>query len=110
MAPTAIAGYLTESDVLLAPYQRKVMIASGDDIAGVMSPLKPIEYFAAGRAIVASDLPAIREVAEHSENALLVPPEDLTGWTKAVKEFLSDRTRRDRLGQQAFNSAHGRLD
>ena len=110
VAPKAIAGYLTESDVLLAPYQRKVIIASGDDNAGVMSPLKLIEYFAAGRAIVASDLPAIREVADHSENALLVPPEDLTAWTTAVKELLSDRTRRDRLGEEAFRNAHGRLD
>lgn len=110
VAPAAIAGCLAESDVLLAPYQNKVLIASGDDNASVMSPLKLVEYFAAGRAIVASDLPAIREIAKDAENALLVPPEDVTAWTEAVKELLADCTRRDRLGQQAFNSARGRLD
>lgn len=109
-APMAIAKYLAESDVLLAPYQNNVFTASGDDNASVMSPLKLVEYLAAGRAIVASDLPAIREVAKHSENALLVPPEDVIAWTKAVVKLLSERAMRDRLSQQAFNSAHGRLD
>lgn len=110
IAPTAIAGFLAESDVLLAPYQYKVLTASGDDIAGVISPLKLMEYFAAGRAVVASDLPAIREIAEHSGNALLVPPKDVAAWTKAVEELLSNHTSRDRLSQRAFNSAHARLD
>ena len=40
------------------------------------SPLKLFEYMAAGRAIVASDLPAIREVLRDGENALLVTPGD----------------------------------
>ena len=110
VGPTAIAAYLIESDVLLAPYQRTVLTSSGEDNSGVMSPLKLVEYLAAGRAIVASDLPAIREVPNDAENALLLPPEDVSAWTRAVKELLSDRAKRDRLGQQAFKGAHGRLD
>ena len=44
------------------------------------SPLKLFEYMAAGRAIVASDLPAIREILRDNENAVLVPPGDPRHW------------------------------
>src|SRR4030095_6271244 len=40
------------------------------------SPLKLFEYLAAGRAILASDLPATREILTHGQNAWLCAPED----------------------------------
>ena len=40
------------------------------------SPLKLFEYLTLGRPIVASDLPAIREVLTDGRTALLVPPGD----------------------------------
>ena len=43
------------------------------------SPLKLFEYLTLGRPIVASDLPAIREVLTHERTALLVPPDDPAG-------------------------------
>jgi glycosyltransferase involved in cell wall biosynthesis len=38
------------------------------------SPMKLFEYMAVGTPIVASDLPSLREVLRHNENALLVEP------------------------------------
>ncbi|HZM22174.1 MAG TPA: glycosyltransferase, partial [Anaerolineales bacterium] len=46
------------ADILLMPYSRSIMGSSGTaDSASVASPMKMFEYMAAGRAIVAADLP-----------------------------------------------------
>jgi glycosyltransferase involved in cell wall biosynthesis len=110
VAPVAIPKYLIESDILLAPYQHQVLIASGADIANVISPLKIVEYLAAGRAIVASDLPAIREIVTDSEIAILIAPDDVALWTESVRELLKDHATRDRFGERAFWIANGHLD
>jgi glycosyltransferase involved in cell wall biosynthesis len=61
------------------------------------SPLKMFEYMAAGRPIVASDLPALREVLRDGENALLVPPEDPQALAAAIQQVRSDRALAERL-------------
>ena len=48
------------------------------------SPLKLFEYLTLGRAIVASDLPSIREVLQHNQTALLVPPDDAAALARAL--------------------------
>jgi glycosyltransferase involved in cell wall biosynthesis len=63
--------------------------------------LKLFEYMAAGRAIVASDLPAIREVIEHEVQALLVPPGDAGALAGAIRRLADDPALRDRLGRAA---------
>lgn len=54
------------------------------------SPLKLFEYLAAGRAIVASDLPSIREVVHDGVEALLVAPGDATALADGIKRVLDD--------------------
>jgi len=66
------------------------------------SPLKLFEYMAAGRAIVASDLPSIREVLRDGENALLVPPGDAASLATAIQRLLDDRVLAARLAGAAF--------
>lgn len=110
LPPSAIARHLIESDVLLAPYQRRVLIGSGSDIARVISPLKLTEYMAAGRAIIVSDLPPIREFVEGTGAAVLVAPDDIEAWVRAVQDILNDTHRRNRLGRAAFERAHKQLD
>jgi glycosyltransferase involved in cell wall biosynthesis len=100
--PARLKELYGDLDVLLMPYQRRVGVASGQsDTSDWMSPLKLFEYMATGRAIVASDLPVLREVLEHERNALLVPPDDLEAWTGAVGLLLEDRALRRRLGETA---------
>jgi glycosyltransferase involved in cell wall biosynthesis len=69
------------------------------------SPLKLFEYMAAGRPIVASDLPAITEVLRHEKNALLVAPGDPAALAAAVRRLLNDRALADRLAQAALVDA-----
>jgi glycosyltransferase involved in cell wall biosynthesis len=71
------------------------------------SPLKLFDYMAAGIAIVASDLPALREVLRHEENALLAAPGDPEAFAAAVRRLLADPALAQRLGQQARADVRG---
>jgi glycosyltransferase involved in cell wall biosynthesis len=65
------------------------------------SPLKLFEYLAAGRAIVASDLPSIREVVHDGEEALLVAPGDADALARGIRRVLDDPALADRLAAAA---------
>ena len=65
------------------------------------SPLKLFDYMAAGLPIVASDLPALREVLRHEENALLARPDDPDAFAAAVRRLLAEPDLAARLGGQA---------
>ncbi|GAG00742.1 unnamed protein product, partial [marine sediment metagenome] len=74
--PSLTNKYIRNYDILVMPYQKKVSI-SGDkfsDTSQWMSPLKMFEYMASGKPIIASDLPALREVLKQGKNAILVDP------------------------------------
>jgi glycosyltransferase involved in cell wall biosynthesis len=69
------------------------------------SPLKLFEYMSAGRAIVASDLPAIREILRHEVNALLVEPGSAVALAGAIRILLADTALADRLARAALDAA-----
>jgi glycosyltransferase involved in cell wall biosynthesis len=83
VANSRLPDYLAACDMLLMPYQRRVQTSGGDDTASWMSPLKMFEYMAAERLIIASDLPALREVLDDSMSCLC-DPEDADAWTAAI--------------------------
>jgi len=90
-------------DVLLMPYQRRVLAFTGrSDISRWFSPMKMFEYMAAGRPIVASDLPVLREVLRDGENALLVNPDDIEGWVVALRRLAEHPALRRSLAQTAL--------
>lgn len=66
--PARRFDFMADADVFVLPLM-PISIASY-----FTSPIKLFEYMAAGRPIVASDLPAVREVLEDGVNALLVKP------------------------------------
>lgn len=91
-----------EFDICLLPIQSKVTLQRGKgDIGRWTSPLKLFEYMAHGRAIVASEVPVLKEVLTHERNALLVPPDSVDGWVSAVKRLKEDPDLRQSLGRQA---------
>jgi glycosyltransferase involved in cell wall biosynthesis len=102
--------YRQSMDVLLAPYQLEIISESGGSIdARSMSPIKIFEYMAAGKAIIASDLPAIREILTDRVNARLCPAEDTTRWVEALEELRDQPVLRESLGrsaQELFRAKH----
>jgi glycosyltransferase involved in cell wall biosynthesis len=67
------------------------------------SPLKLFEAMASGRPIVASDLPSIREILRHEENALLATPGDPGALVRAIERLLREPALSARLAARAFD-------
>jgi glycosyltransferase involved in cell wall biosynthesis len=99
--PAEVPRYLFAADVLAMPYAATLATATGEDTAAWMSPLKMFEYMAAGRPIVATDLPALREVLRHESNALLSRPGSVESLRDQIARLLSDDSLAVRLAGQA---------
>ena len=84
VAPSAVPDYLAAADVLVMPTTEDLPYAA------YTSPLKLFEYMASGSPVVASDLPVLREVLRHGENALLYPPRDPVALAEAVRRLWSE--------------------
>jgi glycosyltransferase involved in cell wall biosynthesis len=96
LEPRRIAGLQKAADVLVLPNSGRHRHSARET-----SPMKLFEYMAAGRPIVASDLPAIREVLTHDVNAWLVRPDDPEALASGIRTLLDDPARGARLARQA---------
>lgn len=85
-----IVDFVAAFDIALQP--RAVSYAS---------PLKIFEYMAAGRAIVAPDLPNIREILSHERTAILIEPQNPDALRAAVERLARDSPLRLALGKAA---------
>ncbi|MEA2112502.1 MAG: glycosyltransferase family 4 protein [Patescibacteria group bacterium] len=66
------------------------------------SPMKMFEYMASKRPIVASDLPAMREVLNDG-NCLFIQPDNVGSLIKGIKDILQNKDKADRISQQAYS-------
>jgi glycosyltransferase involved in cell wall biosynthesis len=96
--PVEVPPLLAAADCLVLPH-------SSASARSHLSPLKIFEYLAAGRAIVATDLPATREVLTDGVNALIVPPDDPERLAAAIARLAGDPELRARLGEAARATA-----
>jgi glycosyltransferase involved in cell wall biosynthesis len=69
------------------------------------SPLKLFEYLACGLPVVASDLPALREVVRDGENGLLFSEGDPHALAAALARLAADRGELERLAAGALHAA-----
>ena len=95
LAPSDVADRLAEADILVLPNPASAISTHAT------SPLKLFEYMAAGKAIVASNLPAIREILTHDVNAVLVTPGDSDALAAGICRLADDAALRALLGQAA---------
>jgi glycosyltransferase involved in cell wall biosynthesis len=87
VAPDSIPRYLASFDIALQPA-----------VVAYASPLKIVEYMAAGCAILAPDQPNIREVLRPGENAVLFEPDD---FADKLSEIIADPPLAARIGAAA---------
>jgi glycosyltransferase involved in cell wall biosynthesis len=87
LPPDALPHVLAASDILLSPRT-----------AGVNTPLKVLDYFKAGRAIVATDMPSHRLILD-ADAALLTAPEP-DAFAAGIARLLDDDALRGRLGAE----------
>jgi glycosyltransferase involved in cell wall biosynthesis len=93
--PDRVARYLASFDVCV------LALPWTTHFAYYASPLKLFEYMAAGRAIVASDLPSTREIVEEQETALFFPPGDIGALAAALTRLRDDPALCERMGAKA---------
>ena len=89
--PEAVPLHLSAFDVCAMPFPWTTHFAYH------ASPIKLFEYMASGRPVVASDLPALAEVVQHEETALLVPPGEIDALAAALARLRDDPALRARL-------------
>jgi glycosyltransferase involved in cell wall biosynthesis len=98
-----VTRYLMAADVLLQPPSRIPLRLVGNTVL----PMKLFLYLAAGRPIIAPDLPDMREVLAHDQNALLVPTGDDEAAVNALTRVLGDPSLGERLSSAAKKTALG---
>ena len=99
VANDKVPAYLFAADALLMPY------TTATPHHRYISPLKLFEYLAAGRPIVASDFPVLREVLADEQTALLVPPAAPAALAAAVRRLLADPALAGRLSANGLELA-----
>ncbi len=97
--PSRVPAFLQRADILALPNPASAISTR------FTSPLKLFEYMSAGRAIVASDLPSIREVLHHEIDALLVAPGDPQAFAAAIERLVAQPGLSARLARAAFDAA-----
>ena len=100
--PTEMPYFLGCFDIVMAPLQWKPTRTAPTG-AG-MSPLKLPQYMAYHKAIIASDIPAHREVLTDKKNALLVSCDDVDAWVNAIQHLLLHSDQAHKIKDAAHNA------
>lgn len=94
VAHDQVLRYYSLIDVFVVP-------RTADRVSQLVTPLKPFEAMALERAVVVSDLPALREIVQPGETGLTFRAEDAEDLAGVVEGLLDDAALRARLGRQA---------
>lgn len=99
-----VPALMAAADVCVAP------LAMNDrNVIQGCCPIKVIEYMAAGRPLVAANLPVVRELVREDIDGLLFAPGDKEDLARQIVRLLDDRTLATRLATEAAAHAHAHL-
>ena len=91
-----VPGIIQVADICLCP-----LAPTERNLAQGCSPVKLFEYLACGKPVVASNLPAIREVLTHEEDGLLFTVSKPARLAECLLRLLEDNDLRRRLSANA---------
>lgn len=91
-----LADNQAAADVLVLPNTGKSDISTS-----FTSPLKLLSYMASSRAIVASDLPSVRELVGE-DSAVFVAPDSPEALAQGIRELMQDTSRQQTLARNAL--------
>ncbi len=94
-----VPKYLAAADILVLPNTDE-----HEESRTQTSPLKLFEYLAAGKPIIASDLPSLRSVVS-DEEVVFVPSGDAQALSSAVQALALDSVRKAALGARSLSAA-----
>ena len=86
VAPDVLPDYLAAADILLSPR-----------LSGINTPLKLLDYLKAGRAIVATDNTANRQILD--EHCAVITAADPDAFAAGVSVLAGDTARREAMGK-----------
>jgi glycogen synthase len=98
-----IERFYSVMDVLVYP-RRKARVTE------VVTPLKPLEAMALGKAVLGSSVGGIRELIEPQRNGLLFQAENVEDFCRQASRLLGDATLRSRLGEEARRTINQEKD
>ncbi|MFB3879852.1 MAG: glycosyltransferase family 4 protein [Armatimonadota bacterium] len=103
VAHAEVARWYAVADVVV--YPRRSTRATQ-----LVTPLKPLEAMAMGKAVVASDVGGLLELIRDGETGRLFPAESVSALAEAIIELLADEALRTRLGERASRWAREERD
>jgi glycosyltransferase involved in cell wall biosynthesis len=90
-----VPAYLAACDIVAMPFPWSPHYAYH------MSPLKMFEYMAAGKPILATQLPSVMEVLTDNENAVLTEPDNPQALAQGIRRIMEDKEFSRRISAQA---------
>jgi len=100
----AVPALLSEADVCVAP-----LSLNDRNVTQGCCPIKVLECMAAGRPLVAANLPVVRELAREDQDALFFAPDDSADLARQLLRLLVDRPLAERLARSAAARARARF-
>lgn len=96
---SAVRGYLACAKILVLPNK-------DEGPSHGSSPLKLFEYLSAGVPVIASDIPAFREILRHHVNAFLFRQSDPEALASSVREVILSPLLAQEIAEQGRNDAY----
>ena len=94
LGPEEVARYL--SIFQITPFPRLPL-----PVCELISPIKPFESMAMGKACIASSVAALTEIVEPDVRGLVFEKGDAEDFARQIARYLDDPELRERMGRQA---------
>ena len=102
---SSVPKILSNYEIALMPYQKKVRGRSSIWLEQYMSPLKMFDYMAAGLIIVASDLPVYKHLMRNNYNCKLLTLNNDSKWSTTINQIFRNKDKYTYLKRNAINTA-----